>query len=263
METIIYLLAAITSATLVITVILLLKIKNINYLLEQPIVKKMSPQLKLKPVKVDDAEEENKKNQHRNHQNQNPNNNPNRNNRPMNDKPAEGNGEPRRDFNNRNDRTPRHERPEGERPRNNNNDRFRDRDRNRDNRDGRENRDNRQDRNRNQRLEVFSNEKENHVEENVNGHKPAQPVASAPEAAPQNQQHISPLPSRRPLPSAISRDEEVKPSFAAAPAEDAVMVGQDDSDIQHGRRNQLKKKPVFADVKLEEVEAKATEGANV
>ncbi len=251
METIIYLLTALTGVSIVLSVLTLLKIKNINYLLEQPVIKKMSPELKLKPVKIGD-DEDNKKNQNRN-QNNAPQN---RNNRPAMDKPAENSAEPRRDFNNRpdrNERLPRNDRNEGstDRARNNNNDRFRDRDRNRDNRNG-------PDRNRNQRLDVFSNEKEAPVEENTNGHRPALVVEAAP--APIVNQSVSPLPARRPLPSAISQ-EEAKISISAPAAQEAAIFAQDDADIQHGRRNQLKKKPVFADVKMEEVEAK--EGASV
>jgi len=69
----------------------------------------------------------------------------------------------------------------------------------------------------------------------------------------------APLAPRRPLPSTVDVEGEAKPvsapeaSVNEAGAADPFF-GRDDSDIQHGRRNQLKKKPKFA---AEDVEEKA------
>ena len=50
-----YLALALSAATLVITILIAIRLKTVHYLLQQPVVKKLSPQLRLKPVKLDDA----------------------------------------------------------------------------------------------------------------------------------------------------------------------------------------------------------------
>ncbi len=73
--------------------------------------------------------------------------------------------------------------------------------------------------------------------------------------------NAAPAPSvlapRRPLPSTVDHEvpaakENQGDALAANPSAEDALFTRDDSDIQHGRRNQLKKKPRF-DVKDEEV----------
>ena len=85
------------------------------------------------------------------------------------------------------------------------------------------------------------------------------PAAPAPEAS------ASPtLSPRRPLPSTLdhapdNRDLSAPVDNDAALVEAAdPMFGRDDSDIQHGRRNQPKKKPRF-ELDVEEVKAPSEE----
>ena len=123
MNSLIYLSLALSAVTLAISIYLAIKIKAVHYLLEQPVVKKMSPQLKLKPVKLDEMVAERGRQQQ------------NRDGRPQ-------GGNDRRGDRDRRDGS-REGRPEGDRSRGENRDR-RDGDRNRggdrDRRDGDRNR---------------------------------------------------------------------------------------------------------------------------
>ncbi len=258
-------LAALSGASAVIGGILLYKLRSVIYLLEQPVVKKMSPQLKLKPVKVEEGEAEPRRdNRPANGQNQN------RGPRPAFER-TEGGERPPRDMQNR-DRGPRPERVEngaapvgdrGPRPdrersdrndRGDRSDRFRDRggrhDRNERHSGGMDRGD--RDRNRN-RSEVFSNDKESAPEGAAP--RPVQPHVEANSGA-------GTLAPRRPLPSTVdhevtARDIPAADSSGAVENTDALFV-RDESDMQHGRRNQLKKKPRF-EVNEEEIKATTEE----
>lgn len=269
-------LAGLSVLSLAICAYLLLKVRTITYLLEQPVVKKMSPQLKLKPVKLDDSEGDARPA-------------PARNNTSNGAAPArpprpafEGGERPPRDQSR--DRGPRPERAEGgdrppreagldrnggdRGPRNDRNDRgdrgdrFGGRDRggrghDRHERGGREGGERNfsggregGDRNRS-RSESFGAERESAPAENAVRPAPAAsegPVHSAPALAP-----------RRPLPSTVDHEVEHKEipapdSPAAVSAAEDALFARDESDMQHGRRNQLKKKPRF-NVADEEVKA--------
>jgi hypothetical protein len=276
-------LAGLSLISLAICAYMLLKVRTITYLLEQPVVKKMSPQLKLKPIKVDDSESEARPNPARNNSANGANAAngaaPARSPRPA----FEGGERPPRDQNR--DRGPRPERTEGgERPpreggfdrnggdrgpRNERNDRgdrgdrFGGRDRggrghDRHERGAREGGERSLsggreggDRNRN-RSESLGNERESAP---VDGAPRPAPMASE---APVN--HSAPaLAPRRPLPSTVDHEVEHKEipapdSAAAASAAEDALFARDESDMQHGRRNQLKKKPRF-EVADEEVKA--------
>ncbi|MDB5104509.1 MAG: hypothetical protein JWP91_2198 [Fibrobacteres bacterium] len=276
METVQFaILAGLSAVSLALCAYLLMKVRTITYLLEQPVVKKMSPQLKLKPVKVDELDADSRPN-------------PSRNNAPNASAPARG---PRPDFaggerpprDPNRERPPRSERPEGggERPpreggfdRNGGDrgprsdrggERFsRDRgDRggrgggDRHERGGREGLPGREggDRNRN-RSEAPVGENTAPVEGSV---RPA-PVAAESSAPVHSGPALSP---RRPLPSTVDHEVDAKDIPASSPfesnvvAEDTMFNRGDDSDITHGRRHQPKKKPRF-DV-ADESEAKTEE----
>lgn len=268
-------LAALSALSLGICAYLLLKVRTITYLLEQPVVKKMSPQLKLKPVKVDEIDGDSRANQPRNNASAAPSA-PARPPRPA----FEGGERPPRDNQNR-DRAPR---PDGEPrregfdrgPRNDRgdrggerNDRFGGRDRggrggnDRQERHGGGREGGREggDRNRN-RTESFSAERSDAAP--VEGAAPRQaPVVS--EAPSHSHSHSAPTPAalapRRPLPSTVDQEVvhkeiPVADALAANAAADDALFTRDDSDIQHGRRHQPKKKPRFD---VAEEEAKTTE----
>ncbi len=138
-STLIYILLAISAVSLAISLYLALKMKTVAYLLEQPVVKKMSPQLKLKPVKLDELMAERNRQQLQNReprQGGNPaipvtggprNDQERQERRP--DQNRDANREPRQDRRPERGNEGRPERAEGDR--NRNSDRFRDRDRNR------------------------------------------------------------------------------------------------------------------------------------
>lgn len=273
-------LAGLSAISIALCAYLLLKIRNITYLLEQPVVKKMSPQLKLKPVKIDEIDEDSRRNPSRNAPAPSNGATQTRGPRPS----FEGGERPPRDHHSR-ERAPRGERPEGgERPareggfdrgaahgdraprgdRGDRGDRggFRDRGGRNDRQDrngagregmgaGREG----GDRNR-PRPESFGGERESAPVDGA-------PVSRPAPAAPENPTPASVLSPRRPLPSMV--DQEVTSrdipapveAVSAAAAEDALFA-RDDSDIQHGRRHQPKKKPRF-DLGEEETKPAAEE----
>ncbi|MEO6097953.1 MAG: hypothetical protein ABIW76_20740 [Fibrobacteria bacterium] len=256
----------------------LMKIKTITYLLEQPVVKKMSPQLNLKPVKVDGAEGDSRST-------------PSRNNAPASSAPGRGprpettGGErPPRDANR--DRGPRPERAEGgERPpreggfeRNGadrgprperGGDRF---PRDRGDRGERGGRGGPERHERSDRGDRFGGREGG----DRNRTRSESPVGEAPVQAPSDStprnsplaseapaQHTPPaaLAPRRPLPSTVAHEVEAKdfPShdpLAANAAADDAMFNRDDSDMTHGRRHAQKKKPRF---EVNEPEAKTEE----
>ena len=73
METnLIVLTLAVSAISLAISIYLALKMKTVSYLLEQPVVKKMSPQLKLKPVNVDERMAERNRQQQQQNRDQRP-----------------------------------------------------------------------------------------------------------------------------------------------------------------------------------------------
>ncbi len=270
-------LAGLSVISLAISAYLLLKVRTITYLLEQPVVKKMSPQLKLKPVKVDEGESEARPIPARNNASNGAT--PARGPRPA----FEGGERPPRDQNR--DRGPRPERVEGgDRPpreggfgnggdrgprndRGDRGDRFGGRDRGgrghdrhergeRAPREGGDRMGGREggDRNRN-RSESFGNERESAPAESAV--RPA-PIASE---GPSNHSHAPALAPRRPLPSTVDHEAEHKEipaldSAAAASAAEDALFARDESDMQHGRRNQLKKKPRF---EVADEEVKTTE----
>ncbi len=238
---------------------ILARIKHVVYLLEQPVVKKMGPELKLKTVKVDEADHSQR---HGNRQGQ-PGQNQGR---PQSGpRPTEQNGgnrergprpegqPPREGSQNRSDRPERsgsdHRGPDRDRgPRHDRGDRDRGP------RNDRGDRGDRPERQR-PRLEVFNSE----------GTAPAAPVDQAPRSeaapAPANNQERPALSPRRPLPASVDREESAPIAAAhTESAQDGVFVG-DDSDMQHGRRTQVKKKPRFEineeELKSEEIKVQA------
>jgi hypothetical protein len=252
MDTIHFLiLAGLGCISIVLSAVLLLKIKSVTYLLEQPVVKKLSPQIKLKPVKVDEIDDQARRNA-----------TPERAAAPMNrnnGRPPERTEGDRGPRDQGRDRMPRSDREGGDRgPRSDRGGERGDRfggGRDRGDRNGRHDRHERhggdRDRNRGPRTDVFSNERD------------AAPATegSAPIAAPaprMETRHSAPandgpvLAPRRPLPSTVEHEEHKDAPIvdnSNSPLNDASvsdpMFGQTDSDIQHGRRNQLKKKPRF------------------
>ncbi len=264
-----YLLTALVTASIVLCVVILLKLNNVAYLLEQPVVKKMSPQLRLKPVRLDDGEGDANR----------------RNSRPA-SAGGRGRGQDKNEGQDRNreagpardsghrDRPARPERERaegGERPARPDRDRNRDRDRDRSSRGDHRNRPNRQEVHSNGR-DGSSNGREAVAGASESGRENGRDAMreSARDAGPSaprrfeqpalvennHNDNVPPvgLAPRRRLPTA-GRDEEqsladLKP--AAETSHDHLFVGADDGEIQHGRRNQLKKKPRFD---LDEAEA--------
>ena len=256
-------LAALSVVSLALIAVLFAKVRTITYLLEQPVVKKMSPQLKLKPVKVDELDE-NRSAPSRNAANGSAPAAPARGPRPGFEGGERPPRDPSRDGNR--DRAPRTDRPEGEGrfdrgPRSDRGDRFGGRDGGRD-RGGRGGND-RHERG-GERGDRFGGREggrdggRDRNRESVVG-EPATADASRPapvasEAAPAQPAALSP---RRPLPSTVDQDHGSKDASVEALSANPVnpedaMFNRDDSDIQHGRRHQPKKKPRF-DVADEEV----------
>jgi hypothetical protein len=268
-----YILVGLSGLSLAISAVLFLKIKTIAYLLEQPVVKKMSPQLKLnKFVKVD--EQESAPAPRHDARPANPSNG-NRGPRPNFERP-EGGDRQNRDSQPRNDRGPRPERTEGHdrgpRPerteggeRGPRPDRFSGRDRaprndrperhgNTGGRDGAGSRDG-GDRNANRNRQDSSNNNNEPAQASEN----AAPVSSRPAPMPTPDNHSGPaLAPRRPLPSTVEHEGPAKEFTPPEPISADALFMRDDSDIQHGRRNQLKKKPKF-DVNEDEAKSVATE----
>jgi hypothetical protein len=265
-------LAGLSVVSIGLCIYVLSKIRTVTYLLEQPVVKKMSPQLKLKPVKIDELDESRAAAPARSPANGVPQNrgprpgaeaergrenrdsvNGNRDRAPRADRPVDRpETEGRREGGDRADRAPRNDRPDrGER--------FGGRE---GGREGGRDRGGRPDRHeRGDRGDRFGN-REGGRERTREGFGGEREAAAAP-AAPANPEtapvaSIAPaLAPRRPLPSTVDQENtnvNAAPLDISAPnasAEDALFT-RDDSDIQHGRRHQPKKKPRF-DLKEEEV----------
>lgn len=278
METVQFaILVGISGCSLALGVYLLIKIRAVSYLLEQPVVKKMSPQLKLKPIKIDDSEPSAPRHDSRPApaSNGNPNRDRSPGSRPNFERP-EGGERQNRDSQPRHDRGPRPDRPEGgdrgntgdRGPRN---DRFSGRDRaprnerndrhggpSRDASGGRDGGPNGGDRNRNRSETNTNGNDTTHAPTNESA-----PLTSRPAPIPTPENHGTPVfAPRRPLPSTVDQDGSAKEftppePVSAADAADALFM-RDDSDIQHGRRTQMKKKPKF-DVSEEDVKTGATE----
>ncbi len=261
----IYILLAVSVVSLAILVYLALKMKTVVYLLEQPVVKKMSPQLKLKPVKMDEILAD----RNRNSQPQNREGRPHQHGSAPGNNPRQG-GRPdgeRRDGN-RDRQGARPERAEGERreggrdgDRNRGgNDRFRDRnrgDRPQGGQGGRPERAEGERRNDGDRRppREFNDNREPNREQNAPVSQPAQPVMrnEAPVSMPQQDAPLSP---RRPLPATVeTHDNHNTPTTPSFEGGSEAFVGTD-GDMQHGRRTQIKKKPRF---EMDEAEVK-TEG---
>lgn len=275
-------LAGLSALSIALCAYLLMKIRTITYLLEQPVVKKMSPQLNLKPVKVDELGGDARPNPSRN-------NAPNASAPARSPRPETAGGErPPRDGNR--DRGPRAERPEGgDRPpreggfdRNGGDrgprsdrggDRFPRGDRGERGGRGGGDRHERGDRgDRTGGRDGFAGGDRNRTRtEAPAGEAQGDAAPRAPhvhtEAAPVQSHAPAALAPRRPLPSTVEHEVEAKDisgsdSLAVnqAAAEDSMFNRGDDSDIQHGRRHQPKKKPRFdapeeAEVKTEETKA--------
>lgn len=239
-----YLLLALSAATLVVGLFVLLRLKTVLYLLQQPVVKKMSPQLRLKPVKLDEVlnrggreggrpeggdrgprperregrgegrrEDRGPRSEGRGQRGEG---------RPEGGRPERGErreDRPRRDGE-RGDRGPRPERAEGDRPRRE--DRPERAEGDRGPREGREGGRGREDRPRRE----FSETRD---------------FAPAPESA---STESAPLSPRRPLFA-----DNAEPRSEIAPVREnpasETFVGSSSDDLQHGRRLQLKKKPKF------------------
>jgi hypothetical protein len=266
-------LAGLSVVSIGLCIYVLSKIRTVTYLLEQPVVKKMSPQLKLKPVKIDEQDESRAAAPARSPANGVPQSRG-----PRPGMEAER-GRENRDGGNR-DRAPRADRPEGEgrreggdrgprnemdrAPRGDRGERFGGREGGREggrDRGGRNERHERGDRGdrfgnreggRDRNREGFGGERET-------AGIPAAPANTNSEAAPVASTGPA-LAPRRPLPSTVDQENAslnaapMETSAPAASAEDALFT-RDDSDIQHGRRHQPKKKPRF-DLKEEGEEVK-------
>lgn len=263
-------LAGLSVVSIATCIYLLTKIRTLTYLLEQPVVKKMSPQLKLKPVKIDELDETRANAPARNNTNGTPQN---RGPRPA----VEGDrGRENRDVNARDgrERAPRGDRPEGgERgdrmdrgprsDRGDRGDRFGGRDRDR---GGRHERHDRGDRfggsrdgapsregGRERSREGFGGEREPSSAPAAQASAESAPIATTAPVA-----HSAPaLAPRRPLPSTVDQEasapkEAPMDAVASSAAAEEALFTRDDSDIQHGRRSQPKKKPRF-DLNEEEV----------
>ena len=272
-------LAGLSVVSIATCIYLLTKIRTLTYLLEQPVVKKMSPQLKLKPVKIDELDENRANAPARNVANGTPQN---RGPRPA----LEGDrGRENRDVNARDgrDRAPRGDRPEGEArreggergdrmdrgprsDRGDRGDRFGGRDRDR---GGRHERHDRGDRfggareggpsregapsregGRERPREGFGGEREPLAAPSASASAESAPMVTAAPSAPA-------LAPRRPLPSTVDQEasapkEAPMDAVASSAAAEEALFTRDDSDIQHGRRSQPKKKPRF-DLNEEEV----------
>ena len=263
METFIYIVLAVSAISLAISVYLAVKMKMVVYLLEQPVVKKMSPQLKLKPVKLDEIMSDRNRNssssqpnrEARPHQHSSlPGNNPRQGGRPDGER-RDGNRDRQGGQNGRPERTEgeRREGRDGDRNRGNNS-RFQDRDRNRGDRPqgGQGGRPERNEGDRRPSRE-FNDNRDPNREQNTPVSQPAQSVMR--NEAPVQQQEV-PLSPRRPLSATLETQENhdtiSTPSFEAG---SEAFVGSD-NDMQHGRRTQFKKKPRF---EMDEPEVK-TEG---
>ena len=262
--TLIYVLLALSAACLALCAFLVLKMKTVLYLLEQPVIKKMGPQLKLKPVKIDELLAE--KNRQQQQLQQSHSQGPSQSHRPHQQgpqAPGQNGGRPpqsgrgdRPDFDrggsDRNrDRGPRQDRPEGDRDRNRDRERFRDRDRNRDRFQSGDRRPPRE--NNEPRDSASPPPVENHRPEFIPQAPAPQPLSHA--------ESMAPLAPRRPLPSMVettsSAPQPIKTAPESEPSMEGLFVGGD-GDMQHGRRNQVKKKPRF-EVNEEEVKV-ASEG---
>ncbi len=271
-----YILAGLSGVSIALCAVLFYKLRSVVYMLEQPVVKKMSPALKLKPVKVDEIDTHSTRTDARPANASNGNRGP----RPNFERP-EGGERQNRDSQPRQDRGPRPEgnaerSPSGDRgPRDRN---FRDRGergpRNERHgsggRDGMGNREtggpreggdrhSGQDRNRNR-----SESSPIGAGSEAAALEGAAPMASRPAPIPaQDHSHSGPaLAPRRPLPSTVDQDSSGKeftpPEPVSADVAADAMFMREDSDIQHGRRNQLKKKPKF-DVSEEDIKTATTE----
>jgi hypothetical protein len=254
-----YLSLALSAATLLVTIYLAIRLKTVHYLLQQPVVKKMSPQLRLKPVKLDEALDRNRSrglgDRQAGREGGRPERRDGREGRPEGERregrPERREGSDRRDGDRSRDgrREGREGRPEGERregrpegerregrPERREGSDRRDGDRNRDGRrEGREGRpegERREGRDDRRPPRDFSENRET----------PSQPQPEYPAPAAESG---SGLPPRRPLPSfsesPVERTETSAPSRESAAD---TFVGSGD-DVQHGRRTQLKKKPRF------------------
>jgi hypothetical protein len=284
METLSLIALAVSAATLVVTILIAIRLKTVHYLLQQPVVKKMSPQLRLKPVKLDDA-------MNRNRDRQAPGGG-----RPEGERREGGRPEGREGRDGRRDgRDGRREgRPEGER-------REGGRPEGREGREGRpegdrrerreggrpegerregrpEGRDGRRDGGRPEgerreggrpEAERREGRPEGERRERRDGDRPERREGGRPEnreARPPREFSDAPrveapvvesrpaaeapagLPPRRPLntfsETPVARSDSSSSALSANDPVDATFVGSGD-DVQHGRRTQLKKKPRF------------------
>ncbi len=252
-----YVAIALSATTLALCAWLVRKMNTVLYLLEQPSVRKMSPQLKLKPVKLDElmAERTRQQQQSRPQPQQNGPRPPYQGGRPhgehRNDQDRRPDQGSRDRFENRDRPDRRPERGEGDRNRNNDRDRFRDRDRNRDRNQGGD------------RWRPPQNENRDAASAPISavGEPPREPARSeAPAPSASHHESVAPLAPRRPLPSTVENESAREPVAPPAPSEtESGSEGLFNSDdIQHGRRTQVKKKPRF-DVAEEEVKT-VTEG---
>ncbi len=231
---------ALSIVLLVLAILILKKITSVHYLLEQPIVKKLAPQLKLKPVKLEDAID---RNRHQHGRAPNSSEGPNqhqRNNGQNGSRPqGERNDQDRRPDANRNgpERTDRRPERDGDR---NRNDRFKDRDRNRNDRPNGD---------RNRPPQNQNNGASKPTQESAPSSIPQQEMARA-ENVPSPASTAStqaPLAPRRPL-LTTPQDTESRNEISAVstvPVESPSEGNFNSDDVQHGRRTQLKKKPRF------------------
>jgi hypothetical protein len=219
------LLLILVAATLLVLIYLVFRVKAVLYLLQQPVVKKMSPQLRLKPVRLDEAMDRNRTGGNRegregNREGRGERRDDRRDGDRNRDGNREGRGE-RRDGN-------REGRPEGNRG---------------EGRDGnREGRGERRDGRDGERGNREGGRGEGRPRREFSETRDFAP-SPAPESAPAAYSEPG-LPPRRALASFEAPASENVAAAPAAPAASETFVGSGD-DMQHGRRTQLKKKPRF------------------
>lgn len=282
METLSFFALALSAATLVVTILIAIRLKTVHYLLQQPVVKKISPQLRLKPVKLDEAGNRRDRNGNGNGNANGESRREGREGREGRDGRREGrengrreNREPRAEGERRDGRENREARRDGREGRENREPRAegerregRDGRENRDgrregreSREGREGRENREGRrenreNREPRAEGERREGRENRESRGEGRegretRAPREAADAPRVEAPHDNSAAPAPAglpprRPPLPTQADTSAPASAGTESSPASfaDATFVGQSD-DVQHGRRTQLKKKPRF------------------
>ena len=255
-----YLTLALAAASLLVGILILVRLKTVHYLLQQPVVKKMSPQLRLKPVKLDEVLNRGGREGARPEGgDRGPRRDGDRGPRPERGEGRRDDRGPRADRGDRpergprpeGDRGPRPERAEGDRgPRREDRGPRRDGDRPRGDRPERAegDRPRREDRPESAECDRPLLEDRPRLEDRPEGDRPRREFSETRDFAPAPQAEASsesaPLSPRRPLFADSAEPRSEAAPFRETPASEN-FVGSSSDDLQHGRRLQLKKKPKF------------------